>query len=81
MQTAREADRESIFAEMAAARGIDISAMKQDQANQPPANDAASRIASAGELRGTPPTGPDRLQGLEGRQLLEAEYARQESQR
>ena len=40
-QANRESDRERIFAEMAAAKGIDVSALQQAPAQKPPADAAA----------------------------------------
>ncbi len=76
VQSTRETERESIFAEMAAARGIDVSSLTPPA---PPAKSGASdRIASLGEMRGTPPAPRDNTEGLTGRALLEAVYATQE---
>lgn len=76
----RAQQREEMFAEMAQEKGLDVKALSEGgSAKAPPKNDAASRIASFGELSGRPPAPPDPTEGLEGRALLEALYAAEEA--
>jgi hypothetical protein len=72
-------DRENLFQEMAKAKGLDVSALSQADA-QAKAQDATQlRLASVGELRGTPPAPRAPTEGLTGQAALEAYYASQES--
>jgi hypothetical protein len=71
----RAQERESMFAEMAKERGIDLTATGGSQEQT---GSIASRIASIGELSGRPPGLPAPDEGLTGRAALEAIYAAQE---
>lgn len=75
----RAQQREEMFAEMAKEKGLDVQALSSGGDRKSPKSDAASRIASFGELSGRPPAPPDPTEGLEGRALLEALYAAEEA--
>lgn len=76
----RAQEREALFAEMAAERGLDLSA-SSGSADAPKQESIASRISSIGELSGRPPAGAAPDEGLTGRAALEAIYAAREGKR
>jgi hypothetical protein len=70
----RVQEREQLFAEIAKERGIDVTALSAGQ----PKDETQLRLASIGELRGTPPAPRDPTEGLKGQAALAAYYAAQE---
>ena len=73
----RVAEREALFAEIAKERGLDVSALSQADAQAKAQDETQLRLASIGELRGTPPAPRDPAEGLTGQKALEAYYAAQ----
>jgi hypothetical protein len=70
----RVQEREQLFAEIAKEKGFDPSALSAGTA---PKDETQLRLASVGELRGTPPAPRDPTEGLKGQAALEAYYASQ----
>jgi hypothetical protein len=74
VSTTRAQEREQLFAEIAKEKGFDPSALSAGTA---PKDETQLRLASVGELRGTPPAPRDPTEGLKGQAALEAYYASQ----
>jgi hypothetical protein len=78
VHNARVQEREQLWSELAREKGIDPSALSQGNAAAKPQDATQLRLASVGELRGTPPAPRDPTEGLKGQAALAAYYAAQE---